>query len=47
MQLSKNKNIICNIFIKFLKFTLNFEHFEKKKPHSLNIFQIIDSDRLG
>ena len=31
MQLSKKAKIFCCIFISFLKSTLNFEHFEKKK----------------
>ena len=34
------------IFIAFLEFTLNFEHFEKKnEPHSLSLSEVIDSER--
>ena len=35
-------------FIKFLFFgiCINFKHFEKKnEPHSLSIFEVIDSER--
>ena len=49
MQLSKKAKIFCCIFISFLKSTLNFEHFEKKKkkkgPSSLSISEVIDSER--
>ena len=47
MQLSKKAKIFCCIFISFLKSTLNFEHFEKKKngPASLNISEVIDCER--
>ena len=45
MQLSeKPKTFSCN-FIAVLEFTLNFEHFLKNQPHSLNISEIIDSER--
>ena len=49
MQLSKKPKIFCHNFIAFLKSTLNFELFQKKKkdPYSLGIFEIIDSERRG
>ena len=45
MELSEKQKVFRVVFIKTLKFTLNFEHFEKKLPHSLSIFQIIHSQR--
>ena len=45
MQLSEKPKKICCTFIKFLKSTLNFEHFEENEPPSLNISEIIDSKR--
>ena len=46
MQLSKKLKIFCYVLIAFLESTLNFEHFEKKKkPHSLSISEIIDSEK--
>ena len=45
MQLSKKLKVAGCFFIAFLESTLNFEHFEKKEPHSLSISEIIDSER--
>ena len=45
MQLSKKQKIFCSNFIAFLKFKLNFWHFQKNEPHILNIFKIIDFER--
>ena len=48
MQLSKKPKKFCSIFIAFLEFTLNFEHFERNnEPHSLSISEIIESERRG
>ena len=44
MQLSKKLKAFCQIFSAFLKSTLNFEHFERKKSCS-SISKIIDSER--
>ena len=40
MESSKKLKTICQSFIAFLESTLNFEHFEKNKPHSLSICEI-------
>ena len=47
MQLFEKPKIFYCIFIAFLEYTLNFEHFEKKKkrPPSLSISEVIDSER--
>ena len=46
MQLSKERKILCHFFIAFLKFTSNFQYFEKKdQAHSLSVSNIIDSKR--
>ena len=52
MQLSGKPTTFGCVFIAFLKFTLNLQHFQKKKKkknelHSLNISEIIDSERRG
>ena len=47
MQLSKKPNRFCCFFIAVLESTCNFEHFEKNEPYSLNISEIIDSERCG
>ena len=45
MQLSVT---FLNSFAAFLKYTSNFEHFEKNdNPHSIFIFEIIDCERRG
>ena len=44
MQLSKKPNTFCCFFIAFLESTCNFEHFEL---YSLNISEIINSERRG
>ena len=43
MQLSEEPKTFYQCFIAFLESTLNFEHFEKKEPHSLSISEITDS----
>ena len=46
MQVSKKANVFSQLFIAFLKFLFNFEHFQKKdEPHSLCISEIIDGER--
>ena len=47
MQLSKKAKRFWCYIIAFLEPKLNFEHFQnkKKEPHSLNIPEIIDSER--
>ena len=48
IQISKKPKPFCCIFIAFLESTLNFEYFEKNnEPHSISIFQIIDSEKRG
>ena len=47
MQLSKKQKKISPYFALSLKFTSNFEHFEKDDPHSLCISQITDCETLG
>ena len=48
-QLSqKNKKNFSEIFLSFLKYVLNLEHFEKKDEYpSLVISKVIDSERGG
>ena len=44
----EDQQMFAGIFIAFLEFTLNFEHFEKKfEPHRLSISEIINSERRG
>ena len=43
MQLSGKLKTFYAFFIAFLESTLNFEHFEKNKPHSLSISEVIYS----
>ena len=45
MQLSKKLNTFCCFFIAFLESLCNIEYFEKNEPSSLNISEIIDSER--
>ena len=45
MELSEKQKVFRVVFIKTLKFTLNFEHLKKNEPHSLSIFQIIHFQR--
>ena len=48
MQLSKKQKKNSPYFALSLKFTSNFEHFEKDDdPHSLCIFETTDCERLG
>ena len=47
MLLSKKPNTFCCFFIAYLESTCNFAHPEKNEPYSLNIFEIIDSERRG
>ena len=47
MQLSTKRKNFSEFFSAFLKFTLNFDHFEKKDdPHSFGISEITDSDNV-
>ena len=47
MELSQKSKTFSLFFAAFLKFTLNFEHFEKKDdPHSFCISEITDSENL-
>ena len=44
----KKKNNFSKIFLSFLKYALNLEHFEKKDEYpSLVISKVIDSKRGG
>ena len=46
--LSQKENTFCSFFFAFLKFELNFQHFETKDEYpSLIISKIIDSERGG
>ena len=45
MQLSEKLETFSAFFIAFLESALNFEHFEKSKPHSSSISAVIDSQR--
>ena len=46
MQLSEKQETFCQFFFAFLKSTLNFEHFPKKKtPPSSFISEITDSEK--
>ena len=48
LQLSKRQKTFSQFFAPFLKFPLNFEHFEKKDdPHSLCIFGKAHCERRG
>ena len=48
MQLSQKQNTFSESFFGFLKSGLNFEHFPKKdESHTSDIFEIIDSEKLG
>ena len=47
MQWSQEPKAFCSNLIAFLESTLNFEHFEKNKPNSLNISEIFDFERRG
>ena len=50
MQLSEKSNTFCSFLISYLEYTLKLEHFEKKKKNdgrSLNVSEIIDSERRG
>ena len=47
MQLSTKRKHFSEFFSAFLKFTLNFDHFEKKDdPHIFGISEITDSDNV-
>ena len=44
----KNQNFFAEkLFLSVLQSTLNFKHFEEKEPHSLSIYENIDSERRG
>ena len=45
MQFSKKLNTFCCFFLAFVESTCNFEYFEENEPYSLNISEIIDSER--
>ena len=46
MQLSQKQDLFSEFFFAFLKSTLNFEHFTKRKePHSCFISEIKDSEK--
>ena len=46
MALSQKENIFSGVFIAFLEYAWNLEHFETKDEYpSLTISQIIDSER--
>ena len=48
MELSQGQKIFPHYFFAFLKFTSNFEYFEKNdESHSLSISDINDSERGG
>ena len=48
MQLYEKLKIFSQFFISFLKYSWNFEHFEKKNDiHSQCISDILDSQRYG
>ena len=47
MQLSQKQKKFSEFFAAFLKFILDFKHFEKKDdPHRLCIFEVTDSQML-
>ena len=47
-NLHQVSNTFSQFFAAFLKFTSNFEHFEKQDDvHSLCIFQVTDCERRG
>ena len=47
MQLSEKQKTFSQFFAAFLKFTLNFEHFEKKDdPHRFCISEFTDSENV-
>ena len=46
MRLSEKQEIFSQFFFKFLKSTLNFEHFPKKEePHGSFISDITDGEK--
>ena len=45
MQLHEKSKKVYQIFIAFLESTLNLKHFGKNESHSLNISEVIDSER--
>ena len=48
MQLSQKGKIFSQFFFAFCKFTLNFDHFQKKDdPNNWCIFKIMDPAKLG
>ena len=49
MQLSRKQETCSQFFFEFLKSSLNFEHFQKKKndSHSSDISEITDSEKHG
>ena len=48
MILFKKQKKFSRFITKFVKFTSNFEHFEKKdSPHSLSLFEFSNCERRG
>ena len=48
MELSRKEKTFSQSFAAFLKFSLNFEHFQKKDDsHRCGIFEITDSEKPG
>ena len=47
MQLSQKSKVFSEYYLAFLKFTSNFQYFEKERSHILNISEIIHSERGG
>ena len=47
MQLSQKQKTFSEFFAAFLKFTVNFEYFEKTDdPHRFCIFEVTDSENV-
>ena len=47
MQLSQKQKTLSEFFARFLKFSLNFKHFEKKDhPHRFSIVEVTDSENV-
>ena len=48
MQLSQKQETFSEVFLEFLKSSVNFEHFQKKDDsHSLDISKSTDSEKRG
>ena len=47
MQLSQKQKTLSEFFARFLKFSLNLKHFEKKDhPHRFSIVEVTDSENV-